>query len=538
MLYIDFWFEDLNGQLVVVGWSQVPGIVPQLAGQTPYDATPRLVDRYARADLGTQAALAFVAIFGRSLSASAGHAGDLTLEANGHGVALPAPGRGLQALAETGVKEAYERVLLLMAAGHIAMVPDAACAAVIKRRMGDYPSGKVEASEFGLAVDQGVVSADGTGLLYGWFLMNRRYSTAKLYGFRLTGAGISRLRIFEGQIDRADLAGYKTQYSFTGRDGFAAATLEAVPEGAAGDTQLYLVVDLGATTAIVQAPTQAGSTELVGQAFAFTHHALKRSDHRRELTDGFLGRLKAGSFDDLAPGFATFGEGPAVMIVDVDLHGQFVSDLCLALYRQALALDRILLMVDQNDNAAFQSIDRIVAELAEFPGAVEIGFVDRGALGASLAAVQDEGFARVIFARASILFHMVDRAPDLLAQVVEAPSAEIVVFSTLAHQVGVAAAEARVGYQPLILSAPLPSVAAALGRMPDVLVTEEALFKYITARLPQAFIRRLAPDEGLMLGSDGKHNALLVSGQNAYNVDSLILSMMAKSGMSKSGSLP
>ncbi len=532
MLYLDFRFEDLNGQLVVIGWSEMPGVVPQLDAQAAYDRVPVFVDRYSRADLGTAAALAFVAIFAPTGAGPVGEVPEMALEAGGRSCPLPPYDRGFLALAQTGVKEAFDRVLLLVAQGRVTLAADGAATAVVRRRLGDYPAGKLEEASFAVAVDRGVVSADGAGMLYGWFMANLGKGACHLHGLKVSDNVMAALRIFGGQIERPDLAGFAARYDYTGRDGFVAATVQAgAVGGAAGETQLVLAVDMGPATQIIVAQAVPGGADLVGQTLAALHHALKRPDHRRALISGVLGEVGSADLDPAAALFSSVGVGRSAMIVDVELHGEFVGDLCLALQREDLSIDRIVLMVDPNDSAAFQAMDRTRAELGDLGADLQISFVERGSLDACLQGLRDDGFARVVFGRASVLFHLIDRCALVLAQAVQAGRAQAVVFSPLAERVGVVAAELTLGYQPLVLTGPLGAVVQALGRVPPVFVTDEARFKYITARLPHCFQRRLAADEGLVLGQDGKHNALLVAGQNAYTVDSLILLMLPDAGV-------
>lgn len=528
MLYLDFRFEDLNGQLIVIGWSEMPGAMPQLSVQGVYDREPVFVDRYCRADLGSGAPLAFVAIFAPSGSGVPGAVPEMALQLAGQ--SCPLPDRGFLALAQTGVKEAFDRVLLLVASGRVTLTADAAGTAVVRRRMAEYPVGKLEAPGFALAVDSGVVSADGAGMLYGWFMADRRTATCKLYGLKVCDNVMAGLRIFADQIERPDLGGFKGRYDFTGRDGFVACSVKTGAHGVAGETQLILAIDLGPVTQIIVAPAQPGGADLVGQTLAAMHHALKRADHRRDLIAGVLGQIAVGDLEPSAAVFGPVGAGGTVVIADVDVHGDFVGDLCLAIYREDLSVGRIVLLVDRNDSAAFQAIDRTLAELADFPTELQISYVERGTLGQCLTSLLAEGFTRLVFSRASVLFHLLDRDADLLAWAAAAPTAQILVFSPLAERIGAVAAQHSAGYQPVVVSAPLAALHDALGRVPCVFMTEEAMLKYITARLPGCFQRRLAPEEGLLLGQDGAHNALLVSGQNAYTVDSLILSMICSVG--------
>ncbi|AXC49588.1 hypothetical protein DRW48_07690 [Paracoccus suum] len=250
---LDFGFLDDAGRLVLAGWDAEAGPLNLQVEDAEGKRQPvTVLARFARGDLGTEAALGILAVASPGSMPAALLAGDTRTVLDAEAIA-----DGANALISACLDETFAALLRAIAMGQIGPLPADAVARLVDRTRATAAPLPAHYTRIAAAADKAMVAPGGHGFVLGWVLTDDA-ADAPLVGLVGDGTSLVPVAINTGSIERADLAGYGERYSLTGADGYQA--VFRLPSANNRPAQLILLPRDGAhgfglmTTPLVRAP--------------------------------------------------------------------------------------------------------------------------------------------------------------------------------------------------------------------------------------------------------------------------------------------
>lgn len=233
---LDFSFQDGTGRTVLAGWDADPGpLLLQVEDADGNRLPVTVLPRFARADLGTEDALAVLAV------APPGAMPVALLDAAGNRTALDpeAMAQGAAALIAAGLDETFAALLRAIAMSQIGPIRPEAVARLMDRTRATATPLPAHHARIAAAADKTMLAPGGLGFVTGWVLTDDG-AEAPLVGLVSDGTSVAPVAINTGTLSRGDLAGYRDRYALTGVDGFQA-VFRLAASGGTRPVQLLLL---------------------------------------------------------------------------------------------------------------------------------------------------------------------------------------------------------------------------------------------------------------------------------------------------------
>ncbi|MDS9466198.1 hypothetical protein RGQ15_01210 [Paracoccus sp. MBLB3053] len=471
-LNTDFCFADANGTLVVAGWSSEQSLDLELyADDTRFK--PEIVTRHTRRDLRSAEPMGFLAIFNLS---AVDNSVDGTLHLKtGHEFSEITPERLItdeMRLIEIGVDEAFFAYLRVLATGRLNL-PIGEVAQAAANRLRFAPLLPRESEDFALGVDRGVVTADGQGIVSGWYL-GASGLREPLRALAIDENQICSIDLLANSLPREDLQAYSPRYRYSGMDGFCGAFV--LPNPARGPLKLLLIIpgqDAAAGVVVVADPVQPAE---LASAISEAGQALPDPALQRRFRGAMLGSLAPWKAPQDAP---LSRAGKVSLVLDHDLADSDLRDI---LRRIGAAVAR---PVD-----LFLLRSTLTAELSEAIGGasreMEHGLQLQGV------AMQFEPASHagdfLLFGRSSTFFLL---EPEDM--VFDAAADRQPVHVTVLDPIGSLTGEQSPSPErfardllPFAISGPTSTLLSLLELAPREFLTEEARLRYLAERLMQS----------------------------------------------------